>query len=45
MLRISRIGLVHTALAMFAVALVTKAAHVQLWQGARWSARAPRRSM
>ena len=40
MLRISRIGLVHAALALFATALVARAAHVQLWQGARWSARA-----
>ena len=40
MLRVSRLGIVHGALALFAFALVAKAAHVQLWQGASWAARA-----
>ena len=40
MLRVSRLGIVHGALALFALALVAKAAHVQLWQGASWAARA-----
>ena len=38
--RVSRLGIVHGALALFAGALVVKAAHVQLWQGAAWAARA-----
>jgi cell division protein FtsI (penicillin-binding protein 3) len=40
-----RIGLVHAALALFAIALLTKAAHVQLWQQGRWSARAARQQI
>ena len=38
--RVSRLGIVHGALALFAAAIVARAAHVQLWQGARWAARA-----
>src|SRR5688572_33335357 len=40
-----RIGLVHAALALFAVALVAKAGHVQLWQQGRWAARAARQQV
>ena len=40
--RVSRLGIVHGALALFAAALVGKAAQVQLWQGAMWEARAVR---
>ena len=38
--RVSRLGIIHGALALFAAAIVAKAAHVQLWQGASWAARA-----
>ena len=38
----SRIGIIHGALGAFAVALVAKSGHVQLWQGAAWAARADR---
>ena len=38
--RVSRAGIVHGALGVFAAALVIKAAQVQLWQGAAWAARA-----
>jgi cell division protein FtsI (penicillin-binding protein 3) len=40
-----RIGLVHAALALFAIALLAKAAHIQLWQQGRWAARAARQQM
>jgi cell division protein FtsI (penicillin-binding protein 3) len=40
-----RIGLVHAGLALFAVALLAKAAHVQLWQQGRWAARAARQQV
>lgn len=40
-----RIGLVHAALALFATALLAKAAHVQLWQQGRWAARAARQQV
>jgi cell division protein FtsI (penicillin-binding protein 3) len=40
-----RIGLLHAALALFAIALVAKAAHVQLWQRGRWAARAARQQV
>jgi cell division protein FtsI (penicillin-binding protein 3) len=40
-----RIGLLHGALALFAVALLLKAAHVQLWQRGRWAARAARQQV
>jgi cell division protein FtsI (penicillin-binding protein 3) len=42
MTRPSRVGLVHVALALFALAIVGKAATVQLVQRARWAARAER---
>jgi cell division protein FtsI (penicillin-binding protein 3) len=43
--RSRRIGLVHAALALFALALLAKAAHVQLWQRGRWAARAARQQV
>src|SRR5918911_2315488 len=43
--RSSRIGLVHSALALVALALIAKAAHVQLWQRGRWTARAARQQV
>ena len=43
--RSRRIGLVHAALALFALALIAKAAHVQLWQQGRWAARAARQQV
>ena len=42
MTRPSRVGLVHVMLALFAIAIVVKAAHIQLGQRARWVARAER---
>lgn len=42
MTRPSRVGLVHLVLALFAIAIVVKAAHIQLGQRARWMARAER---
>lgn len=42
MTRPSRVGLVHLALAFFALAIVGKAASIQLGQRARWTARAER---
>ena len=38
----SRVGLVHTGLAVFALAVVYQAARVQLWQGRGWAASALR---
>lgn len=38
----SRVGLVHLGLALFAIAIVAKAATVQLWQGRTWAASAMR---
>jgi cell division protein FtsI (penicillin-binding protein 3) len=38
----SRVGLVHLGLALFALAVVGKAAKVQLWQGRTWAASAQR---
>src|SRR5688572_13448889 len=40
-----RVGLIHAALALFGLALVAKAAHVQLWQRGRWAARAARQQV
>jgi len=40
MLRPSRLALLHTLLVLFAVALVGRAAQVQLWQRGTWRARA-----
>jgi cell division protein FtsI (penicillin-binding protein 3) len=45
MRRGNRIGLLHAALALFAVALLVKAAHVQLWQQRRWAGRAARQQI
>ena len=42
MIRSKRIGLAHAVLAAFAVAILVKAADVQLVQGTRWRARAAR---
>lgn len=42
MIRSKRIGLAHAVLAVFAVAIVIQAAHVQLIQGRTWRARAER---
>ncbi|HEY2067711.1 MAG TPA: penicillin-binding transpeptidase domain-containing protein [Gemmatimonadaceae bacterium] len=42
MSRPSRVGLIHLSLAIFAIAIVVKAARVQLLQGRRWSASAAR---
>lgn len=42
MTRPSRVGLVHVALALFAIAIVVKAARIQLGERARWTARAER---
>jgi cell division protein FtsI (penicillin-binding protein 3) len=42
MFRASRVGLVHLALLLFAVALVVRAGQVQLWEGGEWAARADR---
>ncbi|HVE78817.1 MAG TPA: penicillin-binding protein 2, partial [Gemmatimonadaceae bacterium] len=42
MARPSRIGIVHVALALFALALIGRAAQVQLWQGRAWAMRAAR---
>jgi cell division protein FtsI (penicillin-binding protein 3) len=38
MRRVSRIGILQVALATFMIALIVKAAQVQLWQGAKWAA-------
>jgi cell division protein FtsI/penicillin-binding protein 2 len=40
--RVSRIGIIHIALASFAAALIVRAGHVQLWQGKLWTDRAAR---
>src|SRR5919108_6191028 len=42
MLRPSRIALIHASLLLFAVALIVRAAQVQLWQRGEWAARAQR---
>ena len=39
---VSRIGIIHIALASFAAALLVRAGHVQLWQGRLWADRAAR---
>ena len=41
----SRIGIIHGALGAFALALVVKSGHVQLWQGTAWAARAERQHL
>jgi cell division protein FtsI (penicillin-binding protein 3) len=40
--RLSRIGIVHLTMCVFALALVGRAAQVQLWQGRAWAERAAR---
>ena len=45
MIRRSRIGFAHAALALFALAVVGRAAHVQLLQGSLWRARAERQQL
>ncbi|HSY80587.1 MAG TPA: penicillin-binding transpeptidase domain-containing protein [Gemmatimonadaceae bacterium] len=45
MRRISRIGILQAALAAFMVALIGKAAQVQLWQGREWAAKAERQHL
>jgi cell division protein FtsI (penicillin-binding protein 3) len=42
MLRDKRIAVVHLVLAAFAVAIVARAAQVQVWQGKQWKAKATR---
>ena len=42
MRRISRVGILQAALIAFMVALIGKAAQVQLWQGREWAAKAER---
>lgn len=43
--RSRRIALLHGALVVFALALIAKAAHVQLWQRGKWAARAARQQV
>jgi cell division protein FtsI (penicillin-binding protein 3) len=45
MRRISRIGILHAALIAFTLALIVKAAQVQLWQGREWAAKAARQHL
>ena len=45
MRRPDRLGLVHGALLLVAVALIARAAQVQLWQGSAWRARAERQQI
>jgi cell division protein FtsI (penicillin-binding protein 3) len=45
MRRISRIGILQAALIAFMVALIGKAAQVQLWQGREWAAKAERQHL
>lgn len=45
MIRSSRIGLAHLTLALFALAILVKAAHVQLIEGDRWRNLAERQQM
>lgn len=42
MIRLSRFGVVHGALVLFAIALLLRAAHLQIWQGGQWEERAKR---
>jgi cell division protein FtsI (penicillin-binding protein 3) len=42
MLRDKRIALVHFVLGLFAVAIIARAAQVQVWQGKQWQAKATR---
>jgi cell division protein FtsI (penicillin-binding protein 3) len=45
MRRISRIAILHAALVVFTIALIAKAAQVQLWQGRQWAAKAARQHL
>jgi len=45
MIRSRRIGIVHLSLAVFALAVIGQAAHVQLLQGHTWRARAARQQL
>jgi len=45
MRRVSRIGILQAALIAFMVALIGKAAQVQLWQGREWAAKAERQHL
>jgi cell division protein FtsI (penicillin-binding protein 3) len=45
MIRSRRIGIVHATLALFALAVIGQAAHVQLLQGHTWRARAARQQL
>lgn len=45
MIRASRVGLVHGAFLLFALMLIGRAAKVQLFDGARWQARATRQQV
>ena len=42
MIRLSRFGVIHGALVLFAIALLARAAQLQIWQGSEWEARAKR---
>src|SRR5829696_7201392 len=42
MLRNNRIAVIHLVLGVFAVAIIARAAQVQVWQGAQWQAKATR---
>ena len=45
MLRDKRIAVVHFVLGAFAAAIIARAAHVQVWQGKQWRARATRQQV
>jgi hypothetical protein len=42
MLRNRRIAVIHLVLGAFAVAVIARAAQVQVWQGKQWQAKATR---
>src|SRR5690349_10335500 len=42
MMRNSRIAIIHLVLGLFAVAIIARAAQVQVWQGKQWRAKATR---
>src|SRR5215207_10574776 len=42
MLRSSRIAVIHLVLGLFAIAIIARAAQVQVWQGKQWQAKATR---
>ena len=42
MIRLSRFGIIHSALVLFAAALILRAGYVQIWQGAKWEQQATR---